>query len=124
MFACSDRVWPWVADCAMMLYVARVAHVLSVRVPMFGLIFTDFGAEVPAITSLTIKACTPPIPYIVAACIGIALALKNRTRASAVAKLGMSVVVLVLVVAGMSSILEALFRPLLDLIEKLSGNRA
>jgi type II secretory pathway component PulF len=115
------RIWPWVVDVVLISYVAWVFHVLAVHVPDFAHIFADFGADVPTSTSFAIRACTAPIPYVLAATVALILVSKNLILKDAVAKLGTSLLMLIVVSVYSAFVQDALFQPLYHLIKKLGG---
>jgi len=118
----SDSRWNWprVVDSFLVLYLLWLSYTLTRRASVFGGLFTALGAQVPPITAAILRLSSPPIPYAVAVLMAVGLILKNRAAINDTGKLAISLIFIVVTSAWQAIVHEALFRPMLQLIEAIN----
>lgn len=117
----EDAPLSWTVSALTAAYVVWCALSLSRRIPAFGKLFADLGADVPATTRMVLGICTPAVLWSAAVIIIVLLAIKELMIEALRVRLVISIIVFMATALFAALVTEATFEPLLRLISRING---
>ena len=119
MSADVDTKLSWLVTGLASAYVAWTGYTLTTRVPAFSSLFAGLGAELPGVTRFAISACRPGVVWPVTIAAITFLVVKELRMPSFRARTLWNIAIF-FAAAGIAAVItEALFQPMLQLIQQV-----